>query len=290
MPVRRNVVGAAVVGAAGAVAAAAAVGEVGVVVAARVSVVGHAASDGRAAVATRATHAAGIRNRMDPRFPICDCGPRVQRQPVDNVTNRHTPVEGSAEDPSPESRPVSTMVRFRRLQRILQGDLMPTSFRLRAPLILVFGAAITVLGLAGPANAATHQPTSSVSDVTPARGSALTFCAKGFQSAETMKIHLANYELSSPHADASGAFCATFVVPPSLTGSQSISALGVTSGMASRTDITIDGFPTNTVPTTTSRELAVTGTSATEFGAIGGLFLAAGGLMVVASKRRKTNP
>lgn len=97
LPVRR-VVGAAAADAA-AVGVLGAVRDVGVVVAARVPMVSDAAADGRAAVATRATHAAGTRNRMDPRFLFAGRWDRRQGQPVDNVTNRHTPVDGAWSGP-----------------------------------------------------------------------------------------------------------------------------------------------------------------------------------------------
>ena len=48
----------------------------------------------RATAAMRAADAAGTRNRMGPTFLFTRLGDRLHGQPVDNVTNRHTPVDG----------------------------------------------------------------------------------------------------------------------------------------------------------------------------------------------------
>src|SRR5665647_3830828 len=69
---------------------------VGAAAADRAPVAGPPAAGDRARAATRAAHAAGNRNRMDPRFLFHGWRARVQDQPVDNVTNPHTPVDGAA--------------------------------------------------------------------------------------------------------------------------------------------------------------------------------------------------
>ncbi len=95
VPVRRVVVGAAVVGVGAAVVGAADVAAVWAVVATGVPAVGHAAVGERATAATSAADAAEYRIRMGPRFLFSGRRAKVQGQRVDNVTNRHTPVDGA---------------------------------------------------------------------------------------------------------------------------------------------------------------------------------------------------
>ena len=100
VPVRRVVVGAAVVGGAAAVVGAADAPAVWAVVATGVPAVGHAAVGERATAATSAADAAEYRIRMGPRFLFSGRRAKVQGQPVDNVTNRHTPVDGALSGPA----------------------------------------------------------------------------------------------------------------------------------------------------------------------------------------------
>jgi hypothetical protein len=173
-----------------------------------------------------------------------------------------------------------------------KGDLMSTIQRLRAPLIGVLGVIMAVVAFAGPATAApyTTQPTTSVSNQTPAAGSALTFCGAGFQAGETVTIAVINgTKYPSVVADASGAFCTTIVLGVSLTGTQTLVATGTTSGRTSSTQIQIAtaAASAGAAGTTPSGGLAFTGATVIGIGALGGLLLIGGATMVLASRRRR---
>ena len=168
---------------------------------------------------------------------------------------------------------------------------MPTSKRLRAPLIVMFGVIMAVVAFATPANAQpyTTQPATSVSNQSPAAGSSLTFCGQGFLPGETVTITL-DHSVSYPSAttDTSGNFCATIVLGATLTaGTHTLTATGVTSGRTSGTTIQVLGASASAAPTTSG--LAFTGANAISIGALGGLLLLGGVAMVVAGRRRKVN-
>jgi len=165
---------------------------------------------------------------------------------------------------------------------------MSTIKRLRAPLVVMLGVFMTVAAFAGPASAApyTTQPTVSVSDQTPAAGSSITFCGQGFLPGETVTIVLdENTEYPSAVADTSGAFCTTIVLGASLTGTHTLTATGLTSGRTASIEINILGVTANAAPT----GLAFTGAAVIGIGALGGLLLVGGAMMVFAGRRRKVN-
>src|SRR5450631_1079453 len=117
---------------------------------------------------------------------------------------------------------------------------MPTSKRLRAPLIVMFGVFMAVVAFAMPANAVepyVNQPATSVSNQSPAAGSSLTFCGQGFLPGESVKITLDN-SISYPSVatNTSGNFCTTIVLGATLTaGTHTLTANGATSGRTSST-------------------------------------------------------
>jgi hypothetical protein len=166
---------------------------------------------------------------------------------------------------------------------------MRTKSRLGAPLIVFFGVIIAMVAFSGPANAAYgDQPTTSVSDQTPAAGSSLTFCGSGFQSGETVTITLDNStKYPSVTADAAGDFCTTIVLGASLSGTHTLTATGTTSGITSSTTIKVLAVGANAAPTTSG--LAFTGATAIGIGALGGLVLVGGGMILFATRRRKVN-
>ena len=167
---------------------------------------------------------------------------------------------------------------------------MPTSKRLRAPLIVMFGVIMAVVAFAIPANAQpyTTQPTTSVSNESPTAGSSITFCGQGFQPGETVTITLDNGTVyPSVTADTSGAFCKVLVLGASLTGTHTVTATGTTSGRTSSTTIKVLGVSASAAPT--SGGLAFTGANAIGVGALGGLLLLGGAAMVLAGRRRKVN-
>ena len=167
---------------------------------------------------------------------------------------------------------------------------MPTSKRLRAPLIVMFGVIIAVVAFAIPATAAgsyKHHPTTSVSNQSPAAGSSLTFCGQDFLPGETVTITL-DHSVSYPSVttDTSGAFCTTIVLGATLTaGTHTLTATGATSGRTSGTTIQVLGASASAAPTTSG--LAFTGANAIGIGALGGLLLLGGAAMVLAGRRRK---
>ena len=174
---------------------------------------------------------------------------------------------------------------------------MPTSKRLRAPLIVMFGVIMSVFAFAMPANAVGYvtQPATSVSNQSPAAGSSLTFCGQGFVPGEAVKITLDNsIAYPSVTTDTSGNFCTVIVLGTSLTaGTHTLTANGATSGRTSSSTIQVLGVSANNAPTNTAglgnTGLAFTGANAIGIGALGGLLLLGGVAMVVAGKRRKVN-
>ena len=166
---------------------------------------------------------------------------------------------------------------------------MSTRRRLSGPLILMFGVIIAVVALAVPANAASYttQPTTSVSNQAPTAGSSVTFCGQGFQAGETVAIALDNgTRYPSVVADGSGAFCTVAVLGVSLSGTHTLTATGATSGRTSSTTIKVLGVSAS-AGTTTSGGLAFTGAEVIGIGALGGLLLIGGAIMVFAGRRRK---
>jgi hypothetical protein len=166
---------------------------------------------------------------------------------------------------------------------------MRTKGRLGASLTVIIGMIIAMVAFSGPANAAYGtQPTTSVSDQTPAAGSSLTFCGSGFQPGETVTITLDNgTKYPSVTADAAGHFCTTIVLGASLSGTHTLTATGTTSGITSSTTIKVLAVGANAAPTTSG--LAFTGATAIGIGALGGLVLVGGGMILFATRRRKVN-
>src|SRR5450631_2757329 len=164
--------------------------------------------------------------------------------------------------------------------------------RFHAPLIVMFGVIIAMVAFATPSSAASYatQPTTSVSNQAPAAGSAVTFCGKDFLAGETVTIALSNgTKYPSVVADASGAFCTTVVLGATLTGTQTLTATGTTSGRTSSTTIQVAAATANAaVPSTGG--LAFTGAAVIGIGALGGLLLVGGAIMVLAGRRRRATP
>ncbi|HYO17885.1 MAG TPA: hypothetical protein VES02_04365 [Dermatophilaceae bacterium] len=166
---------------------------------------------------------------------------------------------------------------------------MRTKGRLGASLTAILGVIIAMVAFSGPANAAYgDQPTTSVSDQTPAAGSSLTFCGSGFQPGETVTIVLDNgTTYPSVTADAAGDFCTTIVLGASLSGTHTLTATGTTSGITASTTIQVLGVSANAGPT--GGGLAFTGAAVIGIGALGGLLLVGGGMILFATRRRKVN-
>jgi hypothetical protein len=152
----------------------------------------------------------------------------------------------------------------------------------------MFGVIIAVVAFAGPANAYPPGtlPTTTVSTQTPTAGSSVQFCGSGFQPGESVAIALDTTVQPSAVADASGAFCTTVVLGATLTGTHTLTAVGITSGSTSSLQIRIAGASAGTTP---SGGLAFTGAAVIGIGALGGLLLIGGATMVLASRRRKAN-
>jgi hypothetical protein len=165
---------------------------------------------------------------------------------------------------------------------------MPTSKRFTAPLIVMFGVIIAMVAFAVPANAAPYatQPTTSVSNQNPVAGSSVTFCGQGFLPGETVAIALDTTTEASVTANASGDFCTTVVLGATLTGTHTLTAVGVTSGRTSSTQVRI---ATAQASAGTTGGLAFTGAAVIGIGALGGLLLIGGATMVLAGRRRKAN-
>jgi hypothetical protein len=165
---------------------------------------------------------------------------------------------------------------------------MPTSRRLSMPLIVMFAMIIAVVTFAGPVNAAPYatQPTISVSNQAPAAGSSITISGSGFAPGETVTIVLGNgTHFPSVVANASGSFSEVVVLGVSLSGPQTITATGTTSGHTAKIQIQVGGVSASAG--TTAAGLAFTGASVIGISALGGLLLLGGGLMLLAGRRRK---
>jgi hypothetical protein len=170
---------------------------------------------------------------------------------------------------------------------------MHTKRRRCAPLIMLFGVIIAVLAFAVPANAApyTTQPTVAVSSQTVTAGGSITFSGSGFLPGETVRITVSDpITLKSVVADSSGSFSTVIVLPAGLTGAQTLTATGLTSGRTASITIQVLAASANPFPTSTATGgLAFTGAAVGAIGALGGLLLIGGGLMMLASRRRKVN-
>jgi hypothetical protein len=94
----------------------------------------------------------------------------------------------------------------------------------------------------------------------------------------------------SATAGTSGAFCSTLVLGASLTGTHTITATGATSARTSSTTIKVAGVAAAApAADTTDSNLAFTGAAVIGVGALGGLLLVGGAVMVFAGRRRKVN-
>jgi hypothetical protein len=167
---------------------------------------------------------------------------------------------------------------------------MPTSRRLSMPLIVMFAMIIAVVTLAGPANAVgyANQPKVSVSNQAPAAGSSITISGSGFTPGETVTIRLDNgTQFPSVVANASGSFSEVVVLGVGLAGAHTITATGTTSGHSASIKIQVAGVGASAIPNASGTGLAFTGASVIGIGALGGLLLVGGGLMLLAGRRRK---
>lgn len=102
---------------------------------------------------------------------------------------------------------------------------MPTSKRVYTPFIAILGMIIAMVGFAGPASAVTYtiQPTISVSTQTPAIGSSLRVCGKGFHARTRVTLTLDRRTgLGSVVATATGTFCKIVRLPDTVSGSHRI--------------------------------------------------------------------
>jgi hypothetical protein len=170
---------------------------------------------------------------------------------------------------------------------------MPTSRRFSSTLTVMFGVIIAIVAFAVPASAAPYvtAPATSVSNAAPAAGSSLKFCGSGFQPGETVTIAMDDgTTFPSATAGTSGAFCSTLVLGASLTGTHTITATGATSARTSSTTIKVAGVAAAApAADTTDSNLAFTGAAVIGVGALGGLLLVGGAVMVFAGRRRKVN-
>jgi hypothetical protein len=204
---------------------------------------------------------------------------------------------------------------------------MPTSKRLRAPLIVMFGMIMAVVAFAAPANAAPYaeKATISVSNQTPTAGSTIQVCGLGFENAETVTIFLdqnrggRGTQLALVTTTGSGGFCTGITVGANLKAAHKLTATGTTSGRTASTEIrvlgngiSVLGVSANAAGTSANAAgtsanagvkvagvsqsasagtsgLAFTGAAVIGVGALGGLLLLGGAVMVFAGRRRKVN-
>ena len=113
---------------------------------------------------------------------------------------------------------------------------MPTTKRLNASLMVMFGVIVAVVAFAGPAEASpyTTQPTISVSTQTPKMGSSLRVCGTGFHARARVTITLDRHiGLGSVVTDRSGAFCKTVRLPARVSGDHTVWATDGHGGSAS---------------------------------------------------------
>jgi hypothetical protein len=189
--------------------------------------------------------------------------------------------------------------------------------RLRAPLIMIFGVMLAIVGFAGPASAApySNQATISVSNQTPNAGSTIRVCGLGFGRSEAVLITLnqtrrvRGTRLAVAFTNRSGAFCTRINVGNRI-GTETITARGIRSGRTASATIRVirkgelgvtvlgvsatTGTSANTAISTISATpaasgLAFTGANAIGLSAIAVLLLLGGGAMVVVGKRGKVN-
>jgi hypothetical protein len=194
---------------------------------------------------------------------------------------------------------------------------MPTSKRPFASLIVILGMIIAMMAFAGPATAVPYvtTPSISVSTQTPRMGAKIRLCGRGYRSHQTVKVTLdRRIFLAYLPTNSAGAFCATVKLPNRVAGGHriwavaykksasvwirilqpgvrvagvSLSAGGTTTG-GTTTGGTTTGGTTASGGTSTSGQLAFTGAAVVGAGALGGLLLVGGGLILVTGRRRKT--
>ena len=194
---------------------------------------------------------------------------------------------------------------------------MPTSKRRNASFIVILGVIFAMVAFAGPANAGpyTHQATISVSTQTPRMGGQFRLCGKNFHARGIVKITLdKRIYLGSLRTNSKGAFCATVRLPRRVSGGHRlwvqdqyrhsasawirilrpgvrVAGVSVTAGTtssAATSSAATTSAATTSAESTSSGELAFTGAAGIGIGALGGLLLVGGGLMLFAGKRRKT--
>jgi hypothetical protein len=113
---------------------------------------------------------------------------------------------------------------------------MPPSKSLRVPLIVIIGMIVAMVASAGPVNAApyTIQPVISVSTQTPAIGSSLRVCGRGFHARTRVTLTLdRSIALGSVTSTSAGAFCALVRMPDRVSGSHRLWASDGQGGVAS---------------------------------------------------------
>jgi hypothetical protein len=206
--------------------------------------------------------------------------------------------------------------------RYFRGDRMHTRKRSNAAFVVILGMLIAMVAFSGPANAAPYVTKASISlsTQTPRMGAKIRVCGRGFRSQQIVKITLdRRIFLRYLRTNRSGAFCATVKLPARVAGAHRMWAVaykksasaririlqpghtrvaGVSAGVGGTTSGattsggTVSGETasgeTTSGGTTESGELAFTGATVIGAGALGGLLLVGGGLMLYTGRRRKS--
>jgi LPXTG-motif cell wall-anchored protein len=174
------------------------------------------------------------------------------------------------------------------VQRLTKGLSVATPLkRFAAVLVVMLGLVAGGVALATSAQGApyTLQPTISVSDQNPEQGASLTVTGSGFGASENVAIRVGGINLATARTDASGAFTQSITLPSDLTGTQTVTGVGQTSGATASATITISATKAagggGGLPNTGA---AILGTSL-----VAVVLLGLGGAMVMISRRRRVS-
>jgi hypothetical protein len=183
---------------------------------------------------------------------------------------------------------------------------MSGSKRAAAALVAVLGMILAAFSFASSATAVpagySHAPTVGVSTTSPGVGSTITVSGSGFASGETVNITVGNYGVGAAHANRAGEFRTQVSLPSGLSGSQTLTATGETSGHTASITLCIGGNcgtaggppPVNNGGVSNGGAnngggggiLASTGVAVIGIGGLGLVLLLGGGLMLLAGRRR----
>ncbi len=179
-------------------------------------------------------------------------------------------------------------MKLRRRVALLVGPLALVAAATMSPVLATSASASPAITAYGPTSCTI---TISITPNPVGLGATITITISGTCGNDTIiiVIHSTAMTLGSITTDASGNGSGTFTIPTSLPpGTHTITASD-SSGNSASVNIVLTGVSTGTTATTTAAPLAFTGTDAAALGAVGAGALGVGGLLVLGSRKRRSN-